>query len=86
MNDVDAGDLMQFAVERFYRDCALFGTVDQCVERVLRLKEAGVDEIACLLDFGVGAEEVMASLRLLGEVRDRVLDKLTASRETRRHG
>ncbi len=26
--DVDAGNLMQFEVERFYRDCALFGTVE----------------------------------------------------------
>jgi natural product biosynthesis luciferase-like monooxygenase protein len=86
MDAGDAEDLMAFAVERFYRDCALFGTVDQCVERVLTFKAAGVDEIACLLDFGVSADEAMASLVLLGEVRDRVLEKLSVSSQTRRHG
>jgi hypothetical protein len=52
----------------------------------LTFKAAGVDEIACLLDFGVSADEAMASLVLLGEVRDRVLEKLSVSSQTRRHG
>jgi natural product biosynthesis luciferase-like monooxygenase protein len=38
------------------------GTVEHCAEQAARLKESGVDEIACLIDFGIGNEEVMASL------------------------
>ena len=32
--------------------CGLFGTRAHCLAMVERLKEIGVDEIACLIDFG----------------------------------
>lgn len=38
------------------------GTLEHCTEQVVRLQESGVDEIACLIDFGIGREEVLASL------------------------
>lgn len=41
------------------------GTLEHCREQAERLKESGVDEMACLIDFGVGYEDVMASLRRL---------------------
>jgi natural product biosynthesis luciferase-like monooxygenase protein len=41
------------------------GTLDHCAEQAEDLHANGVDEIACLIDFGVGMEEVMASLRRL---------------------
>jgi natural product biosynthesis luciferase-like monooxygenase protein len=41
------------------------GTLDHCVERAECLSQRGVDEIACLIDFGVGVDDVMASLRRL---------------------
>jgi natural product biosynthesis luciferase-like monooxygenase protein len=41
------------------------GTVDQCAQKAERLSENGVDEIACLVDFGIGFHDVMASLRRL---------------------
>ncbi len=86
MSEADAGDLLRFTVDRFSRDCALFGSVDQCVARAAALAEAGVDEIACLLDFGVSAEEVMASLRRLVEVRDGAVRMLREARDLRGHG
>ena len=44
------------------------GTLDQCAQQAERLSENGVDEIACLIDFGIGFNDVMASLRRLSTV------------------
>jgi natural product biosynthesis luciferase-like monooxygenase protein len=41
------------------------GTLEHCAEQASQLKESGVDEIACLIDFGIGRKEVMASLARL---------------------
>lgn len=44
---------------------SLIGTLDECAQQAERLCENGVDEIACLIDFGVGMEDVMAGVRRL---------------------
>ena len=43
----------------------LFGTVDDAVELVERCADAGVDEIACLIDFGIDTDVVLESLPLI---------------------
>jgi natural product biosynthesis luciferase-like monooxygenase protein len=63
--------LIARAAQRYIRTSTLFGTAEDCVELVERLREAGVDEVACLIDFGVPADEVLASLRHLDELRRR---------------
>jgi natural product biosynthesis luciferase-like monooxygenase protein len=47
----------------------LIGTPDSCAATVERLRQLGVDEVACLIDFGVAAEQVLASLTHLDELR-----------------
>jgi natural product biosynthesis luciferase-like monooxygenase protein len=49
----------------------LIGTPDSCAATVERLRQLGVDEVACLIDFGVAAEQVLASLTHLDELRRR---------------
>lgn len=44
---------------------SFIGTLDECTQQAERLHENGVDEIACLIDFGIGFNDVMASLRRL---------------------
>jgi len=44
---------------------SFIGTLDECAQQAERLSENGVDEIACLIDFGIGFNDVMASLRRL---------------------
>jgi natural product biosynthesis luciferase-like monooxygenase protein len=44
---------------------SFIGTPDECAQQAERLSENGVDEIACLIDFGIGFNDVMASLRRL---------------------
>ena len=41
------------------------GTLAHCAEQARYLYESGADEIACLIDFGIGHEDAMASLQRL---------------------
>lgn len=68
-DDEDA--VLHFAFERYFGGGALFGTPESCLEMVERMRGAGVDEIACLVDFGLDAGTVMAGLERLAELRAR---------------
>jgi natural product biosynthesis luciferase-like monooxygenase protein len=60
-----------FAFERYFRRNTLCGSVEDCSAMVTELESAGVDEVACLIDFGVRDEDVLASLELLKVLSDR---------------
>lgn len=47
---------------------SFIGTLEQCSRRAQQLKESGVDEIACLIDFGIGLDDVMSSLSRLSSL------------------
>ena len=53
LSDSDIEALLEHAFERYYETSGLFGTPEGCLAMVDRLKDIGVDEIACLIDFGV---------------------------------
>ncbi|HEX4417221.1 MAG TPA: MupA/Atu3671 family FMN-dependent luciferase-like monooxygenase [Kofleriaceae bacterium] len=55
-------ELLDLTFERYFQTAALMGTSESCRETVERFREAGVDEIACLIDFGVDPDSVLASL------------------------
>ena len=69
LSDAEMKELHERAFERFFRTSGLLGTPDTCLAMIERLEEIGVDEIACLIDFGVDADSVMASLKVLNHVR-----------------
>ena len=69
VTEQDLQDALEFSFERYYTASALMGTVDTCLAMVDRVQAAGVDEIACLIDFGVDVETVLAALPLLDELR-----------------
>jgi natural product biosynthesis luciferase-like monooxygenase protein len=56
--------------ERYINSAALIGTPDTCSAIINRLVEIGVDEIGCLLDFGVDTASVLKSLPYLNELRE----------------
>jgi natural product biosynthesis luciferase-like monooxygenase protein len=68
LNDEELDGILEFAFERYFEESGLFGTVDECVDRVNELKKIGVDEIACLIDYGVPTPQVLEGLRPLAEV------------------
>jgi natural product biosynthesis luciferase-like monooxygenase protein len=65
----DKDYLIRQAFTRYFSTSGLFGTVDDGAAMVERLAAIGVDEVACLIDFGVPADEVLASLQYLDELR-----------------
>ena len=69
---LDLETQLDFAYERYVRFASLIGTPDHCLTMSRRLVEAGADEIACLIDFGLDAETVLASLALVVELRERL--------------
>ncbi len=63
---------------RYYKTSSLIGTKSKCAEMVLQLREIGVDEIACLIDFGVAQDKVLQSLRQLKELKEMLTGQLSA--------
>lgn len=68
--DSEMAALWERAFERFFQGGSLLGTAETCMSLVDRLKQIGVDEVACLLDFGVDSEQVLQQLQSLAELKD----------------
>ncbi|MCB9634236.1 MAG: LLM class flavin-dependent oxidoreductase [Sandaracinus sp.] len=60
--------ILDFAFVRYFDDSGFFGTVDDAVARVNQLKAIGIDEIACLVDYGIPTPKVLESIRRVGDV------------------
>ncbi|MCX7807589.1 MAG: LLM class flavin-dependent oxidoreductase, partial [Deltaproteobacteria bacterium] len=67
----DAEALLDHAFERYYETAGLFGSQKRALEIVERCKAIGVDEIACLIDFGVDTDTVLKHLEFLDALRKR---------------
>lgn len=65
--DLDA--VLDYSFERYFQSSGLFGTPDSCLKIVSDLKKIGVDEIACLIDFGIDSDIVLAHLHYLNQLR-----------------
>ncbi len=72
LSDEEVDTILNFAFDRYFETSGLFGDHETCVAMLRACDEIGVDEIACLLDFGVETERVMNSLPALNEVRKEI--------------
>lgn len=66
--------IVDHAFERYSSTSALFGTPESCADLVRALAGAGVDEIACLIDFGVPDDLVLDALGNIAAVRQAMKD------------
>jgi non-ribosomal peptide synthetase component F/methionyl-tRNA formyltransferase len=62
LSDAELTELVEFAFERSYATGGLFGNRTQCLPTVQAFQQIGVDEIACLVDFGLPAELILQHL------------------------
>jgi natural product biosynthesis luciferase-like monooxygenase protein len=62
--------IMSSITDRYLRSRSLIGTPQECAAFVDRLAGCGVDEIACLVDFGLQQDQVLEGLTHLLRVRD----------------
>jgi len=65
----DDESILDFAFERYINHNSLLGTPEQGEIMIDRLIQAGVNDAACLIDFGVEHDHVMESLELLDGIR-----------------
>jgi natural product biosynthesis luciferase-like monooxygenase protein len=68
----EADALLEDAFERYWSSASLIGTAESCAVRLAEMRSAGVDEIACLIDFGIARDEVMTGLNHLTQLRTHV--------------
>ena len=71
VSEADKDALMSAAFEKYFEASTLMGAPDKCARLIEALVDIGVDEIACLIDFGVDADSVLESLSRLDELRAR---------------
>jgi natural product biosynthesis luciferase-like monooxygenase protein len=81
----DRDAVINYAFERYYERSALLGTPERCVHVLERLGSIGVNEIACLVDFGMHLESVLESLSHLDELQWRY-EAATGARPTVKSG
>ncbi len=62
LSEEDLDQLLDHAFERYYRTSGLFGTPETAKEIVRKVAAIGVDEIACLIDFGIDTDLVLKNL------------------------
>jgi natural product biosynthesis luciferase-like monooxygenase protein/FkbM family methyltransferase len=65
--DMDA--LLEHAFERYFETSGLFGSPETCRRTLDRLREIGVDEVGCLIDFGIDIETALSGLRALASLQ-----------------
>lgn len=70
LSDEEMDALLEHAFSRYYGTSSLFGTPQRCLPMVHKLKDAGVDEIACLIDFGIDTDTVLAHLQPLKQLME----------------
>ena len=70
---LDAGNDLELVVEagfnRYSTTSALFGTPEQCRDMIWRVAALGVDEIGCLIDFGVDPAQVVSSFPAMSRLQ-----------------
>ncbi|TML18438.1 MAG: LLM class flavin-dependent oxidoreductase [Actinobacteria bacterium] len=72
LSAAELDELLLAATDRYMDTSGLFGTVDDAQALVLDAVAAGVDEIACLVDFGVDAELVRGGFAQIATLKHRV--------------
>ena len=68
-SDPDTRFIINRATEELFQSRGLVGTTDVCLEKLAGLRAIGVDEVACLIDFGIALDATLCSLEKLSELQ-----------------
>lgn len=66
----DLEDILEYSFRRYVSHASLIGTKDTSLRILEEVSSIGVNEIACLIDFGVDYDSVMGSLDCLTDLKD----------------
>lgn len=67
-SDQDNRFIIAQATEELFRDRGLVGTPEVCLDKIARYQRLGIDELACLIDFGIPTNTVLEGMERLGSV------------------
>jgi|GEM_PF-1030198 len=59
---------LKWGVEKYLTQYGLFGSAAECRQQLIALKQRGIDEIACLVDFGMTEESVRTTIATLASL------------------
>ncbi|MEM8546399.1 MAG: LLM class flavin-dependent oxidoreductase [Cyanobacteria bacterium P01_H01_bin.119] len=76
-SDDDLDSLLLFGVEGFMNDRSLIGTPESCLPFIEKLAQAGITEVACLIDFVQDFDHVMQALPYLQQLKDNCVTPLS---------
>lgn len=71
-------ELIDAVFEQYFNQSSLLGTPEKCAAVIEKVAAAGVNDLACLLDFGLDHDTTMEGLRHLAALR-RSLERQTAA-------
>jgi len=70
LSDSHLDEFVNYLYDRFASRRGLIGTPESCLELIRQFEQAGVDEIACLLDFGPDRELILDYLPHLNRLKN----------------
>lgn len=72
LSEEELDGILEFAFLRYFEDSGLFGSMQDAIARVEQLKKIGVGEVACLIDYGIAPEQVVAGFPMLAQLKAEV--------------
>lgn len=70
LTEADINSLLKFAYESWLKGRTLIGSKTTCLQMIRQMKQAGVDEAACLIDFNPNVDAVLTSLHYLKDLKE----------------
>ncbi|XOV81738.1 MAG: MupA/Atu3671 family FMN-dependent luciferase-like monooxygenase [bacterium] len=74
LSEEEVDTILNFAFERYFVASGLFGDEATCLSMLAECTHTGVDEIACLMDFGVDTQLILESLPRLKSLREKMVE------------
>jgi natural product biosynthesis luciferase-like monooxygenase protein len=74
LSEQELDAMAEHAFERHFETSGLFGTPEHCLELIQKFQAVGVNEIGCLIDFGLPEQTVLDGLHELGALQELFAD------------
>ncbi|AMO24136.1 hypothetical protein GCM10027034_16970 [Ramlibacter solisilvae] len=81
LSEEEMDALLEHAFNRYYGTSALFGTRERCLAMVAKLRDIGVDEVSCLVDFGIATQTVLDHLAQLKDLMEAARSLVPAAQQ-----
>lgn len=75
LDDSQLDQLLAYLFDKFLGDRSLLGTPQTCAKLIGQLAEVGVNEVACLLDFGIPTDKILDHLPQLAALNRQLAAK-----------